>query len=86
VTSRIVRQEFQGGGCNEPDLPRLREWDKDKALARPLRQETTMISKWTPRRLHTGSWTYVSNLLHEKPDANFVSIVRTDAGTEILRS
>jgi hypothetical protein len=36
------------------------------ALARRLRQETTMTLKWMARTLHMGSWTYVSNLLHEK--------------------
>jgi hypothetical protein len=37
------------------------------ALARLLRQETTMSLKWVAQRLHVGSWTYVSNLLNAKP-------------------
>ena len=36
------------------------------ALARRLRQETTMSLKWIAQRMHVGSWTYVSNLLREK--------------------
>jgi hypothetical protein len=51
----------------EQDLPGLSKGNKDKvALARRLLQETTMSLKWMARRLHMGSWTYVSNLLHEK--------------------
>ena len=41
--------------------------DKEKvALARRLRAETTMTLRWIADRLQMGSWTYVSNLLHEK--------------------
>jgi len=48
-------------------LPDLRKGYKGKvALARRLRHETTMSLKWIAQRLHMGSWTYVSNLLHEK--------------------
>jgi hypothetical protein len=48
-------------------LPGRRKGDKVKeASARRLRQETTTSLKWIARRLHTGRWTFVSNLLHEK--------------------
>jgi putative transposase len=64
---RIVREELRRQGVKEEDLPGRRKGDKVKvALARRLRQETTMSLKWIARRLHMGSWTYVSNLLHEK--------------------
>jgi len=64
---RIVREELKRRGWKEQDLPGLSKGDKDKvALARRLRQETTMSLKWIARRLRMGSWTYVSNLLHEK--------------------
>jgi REP element-mobilizing transposase RayT len=64
---RIVREELKRRGWKELDLPGLRKGDKGKvALARRLRQETTMSLKWIARRLRMGSWTYVSNLLHEK--------------------
>jgi hypothetical protein len=36
-------------------------------MARQLRAETTMTLGWIARRLQRGSWTYVSNLLREKP-------------------
>jgi hypothetical protein len=36
-------------------------------MARRLRQETTMSLKWIAQRLQMGTWTYVSNLLNEKP-------------------
>ena len=35
-----------------------------------LRQQTTMTLKWIAQRLHTGSWTYVSNLLHQNQPHN----------------
>jgi len=66
---RIIREELQRGGLREEDLPGMRKGDKVKvSLARRLRRGTTMSLKWIARRLHMGSWTYVSNLLHEKPE------------------
>jgi hypothetical protein len=51
----------------EQQLPGMRKGDKLKvSLARRLRRETTMSLKWIARRPHMGSWTCVSNLLHEK--------------------
>jgi hypothetical protein len=45
----------------------MRKGDMVKVrLARRLRGETTMSVKWIARRLHMGSWTFVSNLLHGK--------------------
>ena len=35
-----------------------------------LRQQTTMTLKWIAQRLHMGSWTYVSNLLHQNQRYN----------------
>jgi hypothetical protein len=62
---RKVREELQRRCIKEEDLPIQPKGYKSKvALARRLRQETTMSLKWTARRLHMGSWTYVSNLLH----------------------
>jgi ATPase subunit of ABC transporter with duplicated ATPase domains len=64
---RIVCEELKRHGWKEEDLPELSKGDKGKvALARRLRQETTMSLKWIAGRLRMGSWTYVSNLLHEK--------------------
>ena len=64
---RMVLEELKRRGWKEQDLPGLRKGDKRKVvLARRLRQETIMSLKWIARRLHMGSWTYVSNLLHEK--------------------
>jgi len=64
---RIVREEMRRRGWNETDLPARRKADKVKVeLARRLRQETTMSLKWIARRLHMGSWSYVSSLVHEK--------------------
>jgi hypothetical protein len=64
---RIVRGELARRGLQEEGLPALGKGDKSKvALARRLRQETTMSLKWIARRLHMGSWTHVSNLLHAK--------------------
>jgi hypothetical protein len=64
--NRMVGEELRRRGWKEADLPGLRKGDKFKVrLARRLRGETTMSLKWIARRLHMGSWTYVSNLLHE---------------------
>jgi REP element-mobilizing transposase RayT len=65
--SRIVREELRRRGVREEELPGMRKGDKVKvSLAQRLRRETTMSLKWIARRLHMGSWTYVSNLLHGK--------------------
>jgi hypothetical protein len=48
-------------------LPRWRKGDEGKEkAARRLRQETPVSLKRIAQRLHMGSWTHVSNLLHEK--------------------
>ena len=48
----------------EADLDRRRKGDPGKAaMARRLRQQTTMSLKWIARRLKMGTWTYVSNCL-----------------------
>ena len=65
---RIVLEAMKRLGWKEDDLPRRRKGDPGKVMtARRLRQETTMSLKWIAQRLHMGSWTYVSNLLNEKP-------------------
>ena len=38
-------------------------------MARRRRQETTMSLKGIAQRLQMGTWTYVSNLLNEKPES-----------------
>ena len=64
---RIVREELKRAGWKEKDLPEQRKGDKAKiAVARRLRQETTMTLQWIAQRLEMGSWTYVSNLLNTK--------------------
>jgi hypothetical protein len=52
----------------ENELSERRKGDKEKVkLARRLRSETTMTLGWIAGQLRMGSWTYVSNLLREKP-------------------
>jgi hypothetical protein len=64
---RIVREELRRAGWREEELARRRKGDRVKVkLAQRLRRETTMSLKWIAGRLQMGSWTYVSNLLHEK--------------------
>jgi REP element-mobilizing transposase RayT len=66
---RIVREELQRRGWKEKDLRSLPKGEKHKvALAQKLRRETTASVKWIAQRLHMGSWTYVSNLVHKKID------------------
>ena len=65
---RIVREEMKRLVWEEADVHERRKGDKGKVkAARRLRRETTMSLKWIAHRLHMGSWTYVSNLLNEKP-------------------
>ncbi len=65
---RIVKQEMERLGWPENELRRRRKADKTKvALARQLRNETTMSLQRIADRLHMGSWTYVSNLVRPVP-------------------
>ena len=64
---RLVKAGLRALGWTEKELSRRAKGDKEKvALARQLRAETTMTLRWIADRLQMGSWTYVSNLLHEK--------------------
>jgi len=59
------------GGRREDELWARRKGHRAKVLlARRLRQETTLSLKWIAQRLHLGSWTCVSNLLHEQPQTH----------------
>ena len=65
---RWVKQELGLLGWSEEKLRACRKGDQRKvAIARRLRQETTMSLKWIAHRLDMGSWTYVSNLLQTAP-------------------
>ena len=65
---RIVQEELARLGWLPEELPRRPKGDKGKVtVARRLRHETTMSLNWIARRLHMGTWTYVSNLLHQEP-------------------
>jgi len=67
---RIVREELQRLGWLEDGLPARPKGHCGKVMmARRLRQETTMSLKWIAQRLQMGTWTYVSNLLNEKPES-----------------
>jgi hypothetical protein len=64
---RIVREELARLGWPEEELRGRAKGHPGKiVIARRLRQETTMSLKWIAERLQMGTWTYVSNLLHEK--------------------
>jgi REP element-mobilizing transposase RayT len=61
---RIVTGELKRRGWKESQLGLLPKGDKVKiAVAKRLRNETTMTLKWIAQRLQMGSWTYVFNLL-----------------------
>ncbi len=64
---RLVKDGMRELGWTEAELSRRAKGDKLKVtLARRLRAETTMTLARIANRLQMGSWTYVSNLLHEK--------------------
>jgi len=61
---RIVREELRRLAWTEQEFGVLPKGHYEKvAIARRLRQESTMSLKWIAQRLQMGSWTYVSNLL-----------------------
>ena len=65
-----LRKEIERLGWDEDQLRARRKGHRSKVmLARRLRQETTMTLKWIAARLQMGTWTYVSNLLNEPPEA-----------------
>ncbi len=65
---RILAAELKELGWNWDELAQRRKGDKGKVtMARRLRKETTMSLKWIAENLEMGSWTYVSNLLAQKP-------------------
>ena len=71
---RLVRVALRELGWRETDLERRRKGDPEKVkIARRLRKETTMTLAWVAQRLHMGSWTYVANLLYEKPNRRSVN-------------
>jgi REP element-mobilizing transposase RayT len=64
---RIVAEGLKHLGWQESELAARSKADKGKvAVARRLRQETTMSLKWVAQALQMGSWTYVSNLLNRR--------------------
>ena len=69
--NRLVDEELWRLGWTEKELEQRPKGDKQKVeTARMLHQQTTMTLKWIAQRLHTGSWTYVSNLLHQNQHPN----------------
>ena len=67
---RLVSEALKRMGWAEEELSRRPKGDRQKVkMARKLRQETTMTLKWIAQRLQMGTWTYVSNLLHEKSES-----------------
>ena len=71
---RIVTGELKRCRMKENDLALLRKGDPRKvAIARRLRQETTMTLKWIAERLRMGTWTYVSNLIYNDRTGNSVN-------------
>jgi hypothetical protein len=65
---RLVAEQLQRLGWTAAELAQRPKGDPDKvSLARRLRAETPMTLKWIAGELHMGTWTYVSNLLGQKP-------------------
>jgi len=61
---RIIAEELGRLGWDPAELEARRKSDGSKvAIARRLRQETTMSLKWVAENLKTGTWTTVANLL-----------------------
>ena len=76
---RLVKDALRELGWTEAELSQRSKGDKFKvSLARRLRAETTMTLAWIADPLKMGSWTHLSNLLHEKSKNQLASIVMTD--------
>ncbi len=70
-SNRLVNEELRRLGWTEKESEQRPKEDKQKVeTARMLRQQTTMTLKWIAQHLHMGSWTYVSNLLHQNQHPN----------------
>jgi len=64
---RIVLEELRRRKWNESELTRRRKGDGEKlALARRLRNETTMTLNWIAQRLKMGAAGYLANCLRTK--------------------
>ena len=62
---RIVREEMKRRNWKSGTLAARRKGDEDKvAIARRLRQETTMTLTWIAARLQMGTKTHVAHLLY----------------------
>jgi putative transposase len=62
---RIVAEAMKRLGWTKVELVRRKKGDAAKvALARRLRDETTVSLKWIAEKLHMGTWTHVSNRLY----------------------
>ena len=76
---RLVREALAELGWTEADLEQRRKSDPGKvAIARRLREETTMTLAWIARRLRMGVWTHVSNLLGTAPGPGVKPAKRLD--------
>ncbi len=61
---RLIASELARAGWSVEQLARERKGAAVKvAIARRLRQETTMPLKWIAAELHMGTWTHLNRLL-----------------------
>ncbi len=62
---RLLASELARAGWSVEQLAGERKGAAVKvAIARRLRQETTMPLKWIAGELHMGTWTHLNRLLH----------------------
>ncbi len=67
---RLIAEHLKQVGWEESRMLSRAKGDPVKVeLARRLRAQTTMSLKWIANRLQMGSWSYASNLIHQKPPA-----------------
>ena len=79
---RIIEEELQKRAWTEADLGQRRKGDPEKvAIARRVRQETTVSLKWLAARLQMGVWTHLANCLYRSD----VSSPTKPAGTTATR-
>ena len=61
----IIQEEFRAQNLRDDDLEGRKKGDPLKvAMARRLRQETSVTLKWIAHRLRMGTWTHTANCLY----------------------
>ena len=83
----IIQEEFRAQNLGDDDLEGRNKGDPLKvAIARRLRQETSVTLKWIAHRLRMGTWTHTANCIYasrRRATASTKARPRTESRTRI---